>query len=148
MAPTHGRTRTTLPIQSPPLERRDFCKSFPSMSIIFYILPSRRQDLSPRSAETFLHLCLSELDLLRYITLIRNLGILWPYSTSLTHVNRILRFTVFGSTILIFHTLRAQRLLNPPESAYRSETGGLMAALRKLSVEQSNGFLCSSQTHH
>jgi len=32
--------------------------------------------------------------------------------------------------------LRMQRLLNPPGSAYRSETGGLMEALRKLSVEQ------------
>jgi Zn-dependent M16 (insulinase) family peptidase len=32
--------------------------------------------------------------------------------------------------------LKAQRLLNPPESAYRSETGGLMDALRKLTVEQ------------
>jgi hypothetical protein len=52
----------------------------------------------------------------------------------------------FNSTVLTFHTLRAQRLLNPPESAYRSETGGLMDALRKLTVEQSDGFLCSSQT--
>ncbi|KAL1951615.1 hypothetical protein VTO73DRAFT_764 [Trametes versicolor] len=32
--------------------------------------------------------------------------------------------------------LRMQRLLNPPGSAYRSETGGLMEALRVLSVEQ------------
>ena len=32
---------------------------------------------------------------------------------------------------------RFQRLMNPPESAYRSETGGLMEALRKLTVEQS-----------
>ncbi|KAF7436910.1 hypothetical protein PC9H_003744 [Pleurotus ostreatus] len=32
--------------------------------------------------------------------------------------------------------LRAQRLLEPPESAYRSETGGLMEALRVLTVEQ------------
>lgn len=39
-----------------------------------------------------------------------------------------------------------QRLLNPPESAYRSETGGLMAALRKLTVEQSNGFLYFSDS--
>ena len=31
-----------------------------------------------------------------------------------------------------------QRLLNPPGSAYRSETGGLMEALRVLTVEQSN----------
>jgi hypothetical protein len=30
-----------------------------------------------------------------------------------------------------------QRLLNPPGSAYRSETGGLMEALRVLTVEQS-----------
>lgn len=33
-------------------------------------------------------------------------------------------------------SLQAQRLLNPPGSAYRSETGGLMEALRKLTVEQ------------
>ncbi|KAH9982380.1 Metalloenzyme, LuxS/M16 peptidase-like protein [Lactifluus volemus] len=33
-------------------------------------------------------------------------------------------------------SLQAQRLLNPPASAYRSETGGLMEALRKLTVEQ------------
>ncbi|KAI0778573.1 Metalloenzyme, LuxS/M16 peptidase-like protein [Trametes elegans] len=32
--------------------------------------------------------------------------------------------------------LRMQRLLNPPGSAYRSETGGLMEALRVLTVEQ------------
>ncbi|PBK77299.1 hypothetical protein ARMSODRAFT_874850 [Armillaria solidipes] len=32
--------------------------------------------------------------------------------------------------------LRAQRLLDPPGCAYRSETGGLMEALRVLSVEQ------------
>lgn len=32
---------------------------------------------------------------------------------------------------------RMQRLLNPPDSAYRSETGGLMEALRSLTVEQS-----------
>ncbi|OJA10818.1 hypothetical protein AZE42_00264 [Rhizopogon vesiculosus] len=32
--------------------------------------------------------------------------------------------------------LRSQRLLYPPGSAYRSETGGLMSALRVLSVEQ------------
>ncbi|KAJ7070954.1 Metalloenzyme, LuxS/M16 peptidase-like protein [Mycena amicta] len=32
--------------------------------------------------------------------------------------------------------LRSQRLLDPPGSAYRSETGGLMEALRVLSVEQ------------
>jgi len=30
-----------------------------------------------------------------------------------------------------------QRLLNPPESAYRSETGGLMEALRVLTIDQS-----------
>jgi hypothetical protein len=40
--------------------------------------------------------------------------------------------------------LRAQRLLNPPASAYRSETGGLMEALRKLTVEQSDLFLSFS----
>ncbi|KAF8216136.1 Metalloenzyme, LuxS/M16 peptidase-like protein [Mycena galopus ATCC 62051] len=32
--------------------------------------------------------------------------------------------------------LRLQRLLDPPSSAYRSETGGLMEALRVLTVEQ------------
>ncbi|KAJ4486251.1 Metalloenzyme, LuxS/M16 peptidase-like protein [Lentinula aciculospora] len=32
--------------------------------------------------------------------------------------------------------LRMQRLLDPPSSAYRSETGGLMEALRRLTVEQ------------
>ncbi|KZT05962.1 uncharacterized protein LAESUDRAFT_701454 [Laetiporus sulphureus 93-53] len=32
--------------------------------------------------------------------------------------------------------LRMQRLMNPPGSAYRSETGGLMAALRQLTVEK------------
>lgn len=35
-----------------------------------------------------------------------------------------------------------QRLLNPPGSAYRSETGGLMEALRVLTVEQSMGTRC------
>ena len=48
----------------------------------------------------------------------------------------------------MLYTLRAQRLLNPPESAYRSETGGLMAALRKLTAEQSDEFLCSSRTQY
>lgn len=33
-----------------------------------------------------------------------------------------------------------QRLLNPKESAYRSETGGLMEALRVLTVEKSMSF--------
>ncbi|KAI9060189.1 hypothetical protein FKP32DRAFT_1595582 [Trametes sanguinea] len=32
--------------------------------------------------------------------------------------------------------LRMQRLLNPPGSAYRSETGGLMEALRVLTIDQ------------
>ena len=32
---------------------------------------------------------------------------------------------------------RQQRLLDPPGSAYRSETGGLMEALRVLTVDQS-----------
>ncbi|TFK57173.1 hypothetical protein OE88DRAFT_1650788 [Heliocybe sulcata] len=32
--------------------------------------------------------------------------------------------------------LKMQRLLNPPGSAYRSETGGLMEALRVLTIEQ------------
>lgn len=48
----------------------------------------------------------------------------------------------------MLHVLRAQRLLNPPESAYRSETGGLMEALRKLNVEQSDGSLCSPRTRY
>ena len=60
----------------------------------------------------------------------------------------IFRDARFNPSVLIFYTLRAQRLLNPPESAYRSETGGLMAALRKLTVEQSDGFLCSSRTQY
>jgi hypothetical protein len=33
-----------------------------------------------------------------------------------------------------------QRLLNPPGSAYRSETGGLMEALRVLAVDQSEAL--------
>lgn len=32
---------------------------------------------------------------------------------------------------------RLQRSLDPPGSAYRSETGGLMSAIRVLTVEQS-----------
>lgn len=40
-----------------------------------------------------------------------------------------------------------QRLMNPPGSAYRSETGGLMEALRVLTVEQSMSvFDCSCHT--
>lgn len=38
-----------------------------------------------------------------------------------------------------------QRLLDPPGSAYRSETGGLMEALRKLTVDQSEYILKISQ---
>jgi hypothetical protein len=37
-------------------------------------------------------------------------------------------------------SLSSQRLLYPPGSAYRSETGGLMSALRVLSVEQSESI--------
>ncbi|KAI0375392.1 hypothetical protein BV20DRAFT_960528 [Pilatotrama ljubarskyi] len=36
--------------------------------------------------------------------------------------------------------LRMQRLLNPPGSAYRSETGGLMEALRVLTIEQIRNY--------
>ncbi|KAI0330572.1 hypothetical protein GY45DRAFT_1323517 [Cubamyces sp. BRFM 1775] len=36
--------------------------------------------------------------------------------------------------------LRMQRLMNPPGSAYRSETGGLMEALRVLTVEQIRNY--------
>jgi hypothetical protein len=136
------------------------------MSIISYILPSRRLDLLLRSAETFLHLRLSDyLAVIRFTTLTHKarirvwstpkckagktlLGTLWPYSTSPIYANHILRRARFNSTVLIFHALRAQRLLNSPESAYRSETGGLMTALRKLTVEQSDGFLCSSRTQY
>ena len=39
--------------------------------------------------------------------------------------------------ITIKPPLRLQRLLDPPGSGYRSETGGLMAALRVLTPEQS-----------
>lgn len=49
-----------------------------------------------------------------------------------------LRYETF---ILILNTssqlCSMQRLLNPPGSAYRSETGGLMEALRVLTVDQS-----------
>ena len=40
----------------------------------------------------------------------------------------------FGTDKLAYSV---QRLMNPEGSAYRSETGGLMEALRKLTVEQS-----------
>lgn len=40
------------------------------------------------------------------------------------------------NTSMDLMSVQAQRLLNPPESAYRSETGGLMTALRKITVEQ------------
>ncbi|ETW86965.1 Metallo peptidase M16 [Heterobasidion irregulare TC 32-1] len=36
--------------------------------------------------------------------------------------------------------LELQRLVNPPDSAYRSETGGLKSALRKLTVEQIRAY--------
>lgn len=38
-------------------------------------------------------------------------------------------------------SLRQQRLFYPKNSAYRSETGGLMEALRKLTVEESESSL-------
>ncbi|KAJ3976962.1 Metalloenzyme, LuxS/M16 peptidase-like protein [Lentinula raphanica] len=44
--------------------------------------------------------------------------------------------------------LRMQRLLNPPSSAYRSETGGLMEALRKLTVEQIREYHASYYVPH
>ena len=42
----------------------------------------------------------------------------------------------------VYHRLlmlmkRAQRMLYPPSSAYRSETGGLMSMLRVLTAQQS-----------
>lgn len=43
---------------------------------------------------------------------------------------------------LITKFFRMQRLINPPGSAYRSETGGLMEALRALTIEQS--VLCQN----
>lgn len=54
------------------------------------------------------------------------LGILWPLGSSL-----------FPPQISPNSTYRSQRLLNPLGNAYRSETGGLMEALRVLSVERS-----------
>lgn len=51
----------------------------------------------------------------------------WPSSQS-----------VFSDLPIKSHfTPRMQRLLNSADSAYRSETGGLMEALRSLTVEQS-----------
>ncbi|KAF9069136.1 Metalloenzyme, LuxS/M16 peptidase-like protein [Rhodocollybia butyracea] len=44
--------------------------------------------------------------------------------------------------------LRMQRLLDPPGSAYRSETGGLMQALRKLTVEQIREYHASYYVPH
>ncbi|KAF9270307.1 hypothetical protein L218DRAFT_952466 [Marasmius fiardii PR-910] len=44
--------------------------------------------------------------------------------------------------------LRMQRLLDPPESAYRSETGGLMEALRVLTVEQIRDYHASYYVPH
>ncbi|KAE9411017.1 hypothetical protein BT96DRAFT_952834 [Gymnopus androsaceus JB14] len=44
--------------------------------------------------------------------------------------------------------LRMQRLLDPPGSAYRSETGGLMEALRKLTVEQIREYHASYYVPH
>lgn len=40
------------------------------------------------------------------------------------------------------HARRSQRLLDLPGSAYRSETGGLMEALRVLTVEKSEHYFC------
>jgi len=36
--------------------------------------------------------------------------------------------------------IRLQRILDPPGSGYRSETGGLMDALRVLTPEQSDDY--------
>ncbi|EGN98675.1 hypothetical protein SERLA73DRAFT_73284 [Serpula lacrymans var. lacrymans S7.3] len=44
--------------------------------------------------------------------------------------------------------LRAQRILYPPGSAYRSETGGLMEALRALSVEQIRDYHATYYVPH
>ncbi|KAK1232703.1 hypothetical protein PQX77_004179 [Marasmius sp. AFHP31] len=44
--------------------------------------------------------------------------------------------------------LKMQRLLDPPESAYRSETGGLMEALRVLTVEQIRDYHASYYVPH
>lgn len=41
------------------------------------------------------------------------------------------------NTSMDLMSLRMQRLINPAVSAYRSETGGLMEALRVLNVQQS-----------
>ena len=41
------------------------------------------------------------------------------------------------NTSMDLMSLRMQRLINPVDSAYRSETGGLMEALRVLNVQQS-----------
>ena len=40
--------------------------------------------------------------------------------------------------LLLELSIRLQRLLEPPGSGYRSETGGLMDALRVLTPEQSD----------
>ena len=45
---------------------------------------------------------------------------------------------MLGSDLLSELTIRLQRLLDPPGSGYRSETGGLMEALRVLTPEQSD----------
>jgi hypothetical protein len=42
------------------------------------------------------------------------------------------------SDLLLELSISLQRLLEPPGSAYRSETGGLMTALRVLTPEQSD----------
>ncbi|KAJ8084110.1 hypothetical protein PM082_002877 [Marasmius tenuissimus] len=44
--------------------------------------------------------------------------------------------------------LKMQRLLDPPESAYRSETGGLMEALRVLTVKQIRDYHASYYVPH
>jgi len=129
------------------------------MSTISYTLQSLRLDLSPRSAENFPAppYRSDELPIIRCITLTHKVrirvwstlkckagktlpGISCHYSTSQPY-----SITFLGHAVR-FHTPRAQRLLNPIESAYRSETGGLMQALRELNVEQSDGFLSSSHS--
>lgn len=58
------------------------------------------------------------------------LGISWP--SGLFHIN----LPGFSTDV----SFSQQRLMDPPGSAYRSETGGLMEALRRLTPEQSISF--------
>ena len=45
--------------------------------------------------------------------------------------------------VLLTVTHRMSRLVNRLGSAYRSETGGLMEALRSLTIEESEDALCN-----